>query len=270
MTPGLTRLRVAGALAGALLLPAASSAEPAHPLAQWTAVVIAGDWRAGPDRTTQAFDNGRRDIAAALTEAGFARANVLQYSLRPPRPGDDPKIVSSDSRVAVRGFVAKAAEATAGCLFYVTSHGEPKGATFGPSMILTPKLLGQLMADACPSRPSVVIVSACFSGVFVPALKAPDRMVMTAARRDRASFGCGADSVRTYFDDCVLKAMKTVTGFLALPPAVKACVAEREKAEGMSPPSEPQSYVGPTFAAMAPLLEFDRVTPPPKVPAGRD
>ncbi len=260
MRRGSPRLRLAGALAGSLLLLAASApaAEPPHPLAGWAAVVIAGDWRAGPGRSTKAFDNGRRDLARALTAAGFAPSNVLQYSLRPSWPGDDPDVVTSDSRVAVRAFIDKAKTARSGCLFYVTSHGLPDGAIFGPKVLMTPDMLRRLMADACPARPSVVVVSACFSGVFLPALAAPDRLVMTASRRDRSSFGCGAESVRTYFDDCVLKAMAGAAGFLSLPPAVKACVAAREKAEGMSPPSEPQSYVGPAFAKASDAFAFAR------------
>jgi hypothetical protein len=251
---------LAGALAGLAFLLATSPAlaQGAAPLSDWTAIVVAGDWRAGGGRTTMAFDNGRRDIAHALVAAGFAPGNVLQFSLRPSWPGDDPALVSTDPRAPVRAFVAKARTASSGCLFYVTSHGAPSGAVFGPNLLMTPELLKQLISDACPSRPAVVVVSACFSGVFTARLKADDRMVMTAARRDRTSFGCGADDVHTYFDECMLSALPRADGFLALAPAVKACVAARENAEHMSPPSEPQVAIGAGFAAMAPFFPFAR------------
>ena len=43
-----------------------------------------------------------------------------------------------------------------------------------------------------------------------------------------------------------------------LPPKVKACVAAKEKATGMSPPSEPQTSIGPAFSLRAKTLAFAR------------
>jgi len=43
------------------------------------------------------------------------------------------------------------------------------------------------------------VVSACYSGGFIDALKGPTTMVITAARADRTSFGCGSKSDITYF-----------------------------------------------------------------------
>ena len=252
-------------LAGAALAAAALSicnaaacAQPASALADWTAVVIAGDWRASETETTQAFDNGRREVARELVRAGFAPANVLQYSLRPPWPGDDRKVVMTDPREAIDAFAARAAIARAGCLFYLTSHGTPGGAMFGPSLLLTPDLLGKLIDAACPGRPAVVVVSACYGGIFLPRLAGYDRMVMAAARKDRTSFGCGAKDVHTYFDECFLKVMAQAFTFVDLPPKVKACVAAKEKATGMAPPSEPQSSIGPAFSLRAKELAFAR------------
>lgn len=44
-----------------------------------------------------------------------------------------------------------------------------------------------------------VVVSACYSGHWVEALAAPDRVVFSSAATDRTSFGCGDDSERTWF-----------------------------------------------------------------------
>jgi hypothetical protein len=43
---------------------------------------------------------------------------------------------------------------------------------------------------------------------------------------------------------------------------VRACVAAREIKEGMSPPSEPQLFIGPQLRPMLPLYAFP--APPPK------
>src|SRR3546814_8238085 len=50
-----------------------------------------------------------------------------------------------------------------------------------------------------PFKWKVVVVNACYSGGFVPPLRGPGTLVLTAARSDRSSFGCGSDSDITYF-----------------------------------------------------------------------
>jgi hypothetical protein len=88
--------------------------------------------------------------------------------------------------------------------------------------------------------------------VFVPALSAPNRLVITAARQDRTSFGCSATEKYTYFDDCVLTAFRGAHDFPDLASAAQACVARKEKDTGMSPPSEPQVSLGTDIAANLP------------------
>jgi hypothetical protein len=46
------------------------------------------------------------------------------------------------------------------------------------------------MLDDSGIGPAVVVVSACFSGSFIDDIAAPERLVITAARDDRTSFGC--------------------------------------------------------------------------------
>jgi hypothetical protein len=46
------------------------------------------------------------------------------------------------------------------------------------------------MLDASGIGAAVIVVSACFSGSFVDDIEAPDRLIITAARGDRSSFGC--------------------------------------------------------------------------------
>src|SRR5204862_49693 len=53
-------------------------------------------------------------------------------------------------------------------------------------------------------RHRVAVVSACYAGGFIPALRAAHTMVIAAARADRASFGCGAESEITYFGHAFL------------------------------------------------------------------
>ncbi len=52
--------------------------------------------------------------------------------------------------------------------------------------------------------PAVIIISACHSGSFIPALRAPNRIIITAAAADRVSFGCGKNSTSTVFMQALL------------------------------------------------------------------
>ena len=80
--------------------------------------------------------------------------------------------------------------------------------------------------------------------MFVKPLKAPDRIVLTAAAANRSSFGCGEDEQYNYFDTCTVALMPKAGDFETLGEEAKRCVREREKKEDMSPPSNPQLFVG--------------------------
>jgi hypothetical protein len=73
-----------------------------------------------------------------------------------------------------------------------------------------------MVNEACADRMTVVVVSACYSGIFVPALQTDNRMVLTAARPDRTSFGCGEANVYTFFDQCFLESIPQSRDFPAL------------------------------------------------------
>jgi hypothetical protein len=231
------------------------AADPGTDFSDWAVVVVAGDWRGHDGGETQAFDNTRRDVSTALVKAGFNPANMLQYSLRPIKPGDDPKIVTTPTEV-VGGFERLANQTHSGCLFYVTSHGSPEGAVFGPVNTLRPIALRKILDALCPGRPTVAIVSACFSGVFVPELAAANRMVMTAARDDRSSFGCSDKDRYPYFDACILESLPSATDFLVLSRKARECVNRRETEQHLQPSSEPQTFIGADAKLWLPFMRF--------------
>jgi len=74
-------------------------------------------------------------------------------------------------------------------------------------------------------------------------------IVITAARSDRISFGCGNRSEATFFGEAFFqKGLATADSFDAAFAIARDRVAERERAQGYSPPSEPQVRVGPAMA----------------------
>lgn len=245
------------ALVAALWIFGAGAAN-AQAFADWSAVVVAGDWHAHDGGPTEAFDNARRDVTLALNRVGFQNANIRQFSVRPERYKDThPE--KSDARSIYAAMVDLSGKAQGGCLFYMTSHGAPQGAQLDQG-ILQPGVLATMLDQSCGARPTVVVISACFSGVYVRTLAKPNRMVLTAARPDRTSFGCGQDNKYPYFDDCFLSSMGGARDFAGLGGAVRECVRVREITEKMSPPSEPQLWIGGTLRPMLPLFAFANQT----------
>lgn len=244
--------RLAALVVGLWLAAVAPAA--AGPFDGWAAMVVAGDWHAHNGEATETFDNARRDVASAITRIGFQPENLRQFSVRPERYTDT-RLEKSDLNLIYSALTELTAKATAGCLIYFTSHGAPQGVVVD-QRVLAPGVLGAMLDRTCGERPTVVVISACFSGVFVPALAGPNRMVLTAARPDRSSFGCGESDRYPYFDDCFLQSVAASRDFPTLARSAQACVAAREVKEGMKPPSEPQLWVGPGLKPLLPLYPF--------------
>lgn len=225
------------------------------PLAQWSAVVVGADSSTSDNQPTPMFDNARRDVAAAFQKAGFAPANMAQLSVN---PGTDAGVMQTSPQAFTQAGGQTMPRGT-GCLFYFTSHGSRSGIRFGPAQ-LDPATMDRMISGWCGEKPTVVIISACFSGVFVPVVARPGRMVMTAARPDRSSFGCGGDDRYPYFDACVLESLPRSINFLQLADVTRACVTRREAETGSAPASEPQVLIGDQIRPVLNGLPF---TAPP-------
>ena len=231
---------------------------PQSPFAHWAAVIVAGDSSGAGGGHSEAFDNARRDLATALAKAGFMPEHIAQFS-SDPKDSDptDPALTTVDG---VKGMLQRLlGVAGEGCLIYVTSHGNTQGIKFGEK-IASPAEIAGLGDKTCGGRPTVMIMSACHSGVFIQPLSAPNRLVMSAARSDRSSFGCGTDNKYPFFDECMLESLPSAHDFVALTGQVKICVARMETAGHFVPPSEPQLSVG---SVIGPMLQQDAFLKPP-------
>lgn len=98
--------------------------------------------------------------------------------------------------------------------------------------------------------PAVIVVSACFSGSFIDDISAPDRLVITAARGDRSSFGCrdGAEWTefgQSFFDRALRAERDPRRAF----PLAAEDVARKEAADGLTP-SLPQISEGAEIGAV--------------------
>jgi hypothetical protein len=137
---------------------------------------------------------------------------------------------------------------------FVTSHGSGQPAYISVDhdglelTQLTPDRLKAALA-ATSIKWKVIVVSACYSGSFIPALKDDNSLVITASRADRNSFGCEAKNNMTDFGRAFFaEALKQTTSFTAAFKLASQRIAAREKAEGLTP-SQPQMSLGKNFAA---------------------
>lgn len=136
---------------------------------------------------------------------------------------------------------------------YLTSHGSEDHELYVnqpplPFDQITPLRLRAAL-DASGIRWRVVVVSACFSGGFIEALRDPQTLVITAARADRTSFGCGSESDITWFGNAfVAEALNRTADLRAAFDLAAAAIAEREAAEEFDP-SEPQWDAGERILA---------------------
>jgi hypothetical protein len=123
---------------------------------------------------------------------------------------------------------------------YLTSHGskEHKFYLNNSAMPLNDLPATELasMLDDIPVKWKVIVVSACYSGGFIPELKSDTTLVITAAAADRTSFGCSDNVDFTYFGEAFIKdsLASSKTFVEAFDKAIKI-VAAREKEEGFEP-----------------------------------
>jgi hypothetical protein len=104
-------------------------------------------------------------------------------------------------------------------------------------------------------RLRVVVVSACFSGGFLPALRNQDTLAISAASADRTSFGCGRESVATDFGRAFLvEGLNRTSDFAGAFAHAASRIDQWEREEGMEP-SLPQIHVGAGIARNLPTWQ---------------
>lgn len=179
------------------------------------------------------FDTGPIDVQYNSKAGGAATVEGLAKALRAEARGLD---------------------AENDVLFVIlTSHGSPDGLAVkaGRMMqMLTPSDLAGMLART-GVRHKVVVISACYSGVFVRRLASPDLLVVTAADARHSSFGCEDRAKWTYFGDAFFNiALRHATNLKDAFALARALVRKRELHEHFDP-SNPQMAGG---ANVEPLL----------------
>ncbi|MBM6443513.1 MULTISPECIES: C13 family peptidase [Pseudomonas] len=141
---------------------------------------------------------------------------------------------------------------------YLTSHGnaEHELVLDQPRMELADLPADELATVLAPlkNRDKIIVISSCYSGGFIPALKDERTLIMTATRADRVSFGCSEEANFTYFGDALFaQALNQTDDLEQAFKLARATVAERELADGFEA-SEPQIWAPKTVLSHWQLL----------------
>jgi len=241
-------LRLALFLCAALLLIVlAAGGQSAVPAGGQSAVPAGGHWQAvlaAGDRAEPVFDNAVAALSSWLTSRGVLPGDIHRLSASPAR-AELPAEPASAQQL-LRRIASLPARPGDRCLIFVTSHGEHgEGLVLAyAEEFLTPAALANALSGGCANLPTVVIASGCFGGSFAAGpMPAPNRIILTAARADRPSFGCQADRTYTVFDECLLAALPRARLWRGVFDITVGCVRQREAAMRVLP-SQPQHFYG--------------------------
>jgi hypothetical protein len=144
-------------------------------------------------------------------------------------------------------------------VLYVTSHGSEKHelvVDFRPLRWrgIDPQGLKSALDDS-GIRWKVLVISACYSGGFIDALKDERTLVITAASADRTSFGCGNTSDATYLAQALFgDALRKTYSFEQAFGEARKSIEQWEREKGYTA-SEPQIYVGSEIRAKLGQIE---------------
>jgi hypothetical protein len=226
------------------------------------AVLFAGD--AGED----VFRNEAEYAQRLLESRAGAAGHVLALVNHPDRARSRPLATATNLERALQRVAERMNVEEDIFFLYLTSHGSPDHRLYVnqpplPLDQLTPRRLRRAL-DRAGLRWRVLVVSACYSGGWIDDLRDARTLVITAARADRSSFGCGADSDITWFGEAFLaQALNRTVDFVAAFADAKATIETWERQEEFEA-SEPQIEQGAQIGAK---LEQWRAgfTPGPRV-----
>lgn len=156
------------------------------------------------------FDREARETARVLTRRYGADGRVILLSTGGLRAKSDPTPQGSIANLgmALAGLAEKMNQQEDVLIFYSTSHGAPgKGIIFKDGETATghvaPSLLKHWMDELGIER-RLLMISACYSGQFVPVLQSEQSVIVTAASANRPSFGCAPGNDWTFFGDALI------------------------------------------------------------------
>ncbi len=132
-------------------------------------------------------------------------------------------------------------------LLFLTSHGSQGYLSVDMPGVQLNQITVDVLARSLAAsgiKNKVIIISACYSGSFIPQLKSPDTLIMTAASAEKASFGCSSEREWTYFGDALFNHAFKNTHSMSQAFYDAAQMIDKWEADQKLTPSEPQISMG--------------------------
>lgn len=228
-----------GLLAQGRLLDQAIADLPAStPAIELYALTLAGDGK-------QSVFMREADYVATLLDERFAAHGRISLTNHRDHIAERPLATRENLRRALQALAERSGPEDL-VFIYLTSHGSRRHelSLEQPRLQLSDLPASELAGLLQPlrERHKVVVISACYSGGFIPLLQDDKTLVMTAARDDRVSFGCSEENDFTYFGRALFaEALNQTDDLQRAFELARATIAEREQADGFEA-SEPQIW----------------------------
>lgn len=217
----------------------------------------------------ESFDTRERSIALVNNRATLAQAPIA---------------TATNLRTALTHFGEIMNPEEDVLFLFITTHGSSNhqlSFDWPPLQLqqVNPTSLSRMLADS-GIKWKVIVISACYSGGFIEALRDPNTAIITAADATHTSFGCEASSDFTWFSRALFdealraEAQQGRFSFTEAFARAQVSVAAREKQGGLEA-SNPQLVVGEAMREKLKLLEQRLaarprpVVPPPSPAAPR-
>lgn len=240
----------------AIALVLAPAALQAQAIETWKGLVVAGSYTDG-SVSIQNWDNARRELVRLFEAAGMDTEHVRALSATPELAYTEEGgvLIEQASRFMIEASLQDLELSQGDALFlFMTSHGyEGDGFALEWERDRDPALqvaqLDAMLDQHLGETPAVILISACFSGQFVSGvenIRGRNRVILTAARADRSSFGCGAGSRMPEWDETVIRLLNDggpYESWAAFFAAVEADIAAKEKYYADSERSLPQASI---------------------------
>ena len=217
-----------------------SPAKPETSGLTWKAALMAGD------NQLEVFDNAMKTLKSMFLRMGLQPGNIRELSASRAEQQRGALPSSAENlESALRDLSVGKGDA---CLVHLTSHGTQQGFYLRNAPTISPARLNSILERSCGDQPTVVLISACYSGVFTDGVMLkPNRIILTAAAADRTSFGCSSENEYTYWDGCLIDSFTQSDDWSRLFGAVQRCV-ETKEAQRRYTPSLPRAYFGGEMA----------------------
>lgn len=237
--------------------PISREPEPAPPAEPPGRIIFAGF---AMHSQSKAF---RNDVLLAEKRVSEIDPNALMLKLANPARDQSTEWpqATAENFTLVMTKMAEVARPRDRVLLLISTHANPgllninaAGKNLQP---ITPRMLSDALAPLA-KVPTMVVLSACYSGAFIESLKAPQRVVLTATDARLASFKCQYDGQHTPFAEALFGpagvGSLAVTDWMA---EARKSIAAQEKRRKL-PASKPQIFVGDEAKAWAgrPLKEW--------------